>query len=213
VWISCHISPHQKQHVTNPCTSLQSPSTHTRTHVLLTRAHARTGSLAWRHQQRPAHSQLAPAASGSRWRGLWAPRAWRSQLTARTASSPQVGWRARVAVRGRGGGGAVRGAGQGWAPTRCAGWLQGRLHRASDTTPQPLSSSYTHSRQDQTVASTHTHSPPPTRPHADAHFAEVYRRANQQQMYHAALLAVAPFTKCVCSGARDAAQHSRRRVC
>ncbi|KAF8060546.1 RPL6 [Scenedesmus sp. PABB004] len=30
---------------------------------------------------------------------------------------------------------------------------------------------------------------------ADAHFAEVYRRANQQQMYHAALLAVAPLTR------------------
>ena len=34
----------------------------------------------------------------------------------------------------------------------------------------------------------------------DAHFAEVYKRANQQQMYHAALLAVAPFTKWVVVG-------------
>lgn len=32
---------------------------------------------------------------------------------------------------------------------------------------------------------------------ADAHFAGVYKRANQQQMYHAALLAVAPVTKWV----------------
>lgn len=32
---------------------------------------------------------------------------------------------------------------------------------------------------------------------ADEHFALVFKRANEQQMYHAALLAVAPVTRCV----------------
>lgn len=32
---------------------------------------------------------------------------------------------------------------------------------------------------------------------ADEHFSLVWQRANQQQMYHAALLAVCPLTKCV----------------
>jgi uncharacterized membrane protein YgdD (TMEM256/DUF423 family) len=32
-------------------------------------------------------------------------------------------------------------------------------------------------------------------PTKDPHFTEVWRRANQQQMFHAALLAVAPLTR------------------